>query len=111
VIFGGDVHENWVGYVKEDYANPNSKVLGYEFCGTSITSDSNKNTAGRQKVNPHFIYSEGKRRGYLVAEFTKDKLVVNLRAVIDHKTKESDIETLASFKMISGSKQIEMLKS
>lgn len=111
VIFGGDVHENWVGYVKEDYANPRSNVLGYEFCGTSIATDSSKNTAGRQKVNPHFIYSEGMRRGYLVAEFTKDNLVVNLRAVIDHKAKDSDIETLASFKMVSGSKKIEMLKS
>jgi alkaline phosphatase D len=111
VIFGGDVHENWVGYVKEDYSNPISKVLGFEFCGTSITSDGNRNTAGRQKVNPHFIYSEGMRRGYSVAEFTKDSLVVNLRAVLDHKTKKSDIETLASFKMISGSKKIEILKS
>jgi predicted GIY-YIG superfamily endonuclease len=51
------------------------------------------------------------RRGYLVAEFTKDNLVVNLRAVIDHKAKDSDIEALASFKMVSGSKKIEMLKS
>lgn len=74
-------------------------------------TDSSKNTAGRQKVNPHFIYSDGMRRGYLVAEFTKDNLIVNLRAVIDHKAKDSDIETLASFKMVSGSKKIEMLKS
>ena len=111
VIFGGDVHENWVGYVKEDYANPRSRVLGFEFCGTSITSDDGKNTAARQKLNPHFIYSEGLRRGYSVAEFTKDKLTVNLRAVTDHKLKESDIETLASFKMVSGSKQIESLKN
>jgi alkaline phosphatase D len=110
VIFGGDVHENWVGYVKEDYSNPRSKVLGFEFCGTSITSDDGKNTAARQRVNPHFIYSEGLRRGYSLAEFTKDHLVVHLRAVIDHKAKESDIETLASFKMVSGSKKIEMLK-
>lgn len=109
VIFGGDVHENWVGYVKEDYANPRSKVLGFEFCGTSITSGGGKSTATRQNANPHFIYSEGLRHGYSVAEFTKDSLVVNLRAVIDHKAKESGIETLASFKMVSGSKKIEML--
>ena len=111
MIFGGDVHENWVGYVKEDYANPRSRVLGFEFCGTSISSDDGKNTAALQKINPHFIYSEGLRRGYSVAEFTKDNLVVNLRAVLDHKTRESDIETLASFKMLSGSKKIDMLKN
>ena len=111
VIFGGDVHENWVGYIKEDYANPRSKVLGFEFCGTSITSDDGKNTAARQKNNPHFIYSEGLRRGYSVAEFTKDNLTVTLRAVVDHKAKESDIETLATFKMANGSKKLEVIKA
>lgn len=111
VILGGDVHENWVGYIKDDYANPRSKVLGFEFCGTSITSDDGKNTAARQKSNPHFIYSEGLRRGYIMAEFTNENLVVNLRAVLDHKVKVSDIETLATFKMTSGSKKIEMVKT
>ena len=111
VIFGGDVHENWVGYIKEDYANSRSKVLGFEFCGTSITSDDGKNTTARQRNNPHFIYSEGLRRGYSIAEFTKDKLIVSLRAVLDHRVKNSDIETLVTFTMTKGSKKMEVLKA
>lgn len=111
VVFGGDVHENWVGYIKEDYANPRSRVLGFEFCGTSITSDDGRSTIDRQRNNPHFIYSEGMRRGYSVAEFTKDKLVVNLRAVVDHKAKNSAIETLATFQVNNGSKKLEMVKA
>ena len=38
VLLGGDVHENWVGHVKADYARPDSAALGVEFCGTSISS-------------------------------------------------------------------------
>lgn len=108
VMFGGDVHETWVGHIKEDYANPASKAVGVEFCGTSITSDDGKSTSTRQKNNPHFIYSEGLRRGYLMAEFTKMDLVVNFRAVVEHKSRNSDIETLATFKLSKGSTKIEV---
>ena len=38
VFLGGDVHANWVGQVKADYARPDSAAVGVEFCGTSITS-------------------------------------------------------------------------
>jgi alkaline phosphatase D len=111
VVFGGDVHESWVGYIKEDYANPNSKVVGFEFCGTSITSGDGKSTSDRQRDNPHFIHSEGLRRGYTVAEFTRDDLIVNLRAVADHRARKSTIETLATFRMANGSKQLEVLRT
>ena len=40
VVLGGDVHENWVGHVKADYAQPDSATVGVEFCGTSISSRS-----------------------------------------------------------------------
>jgi alkaline phosphatase D len=41
VLLGGDVHENWVGHIKADYADAASAAVGTEFCGTSITSRSN----------------------------------------------------------------------
>jgi alkaline phosphatase D len=51
VLLGGDVHENWVGHVKADYARPDSAALGVEFCGTSITSrDSGVRTLARFAV-------------------------------------------------------------
>jgi len=54
VLLGGDVHENWVGDVKADYADPASASIGVEFCGTSITSRSggNARTAERLAENP-----------------------------------------------------------
>ena len=109
VMLGGDVHENWVGYIKEDYSNSLSKVLGVEFCGTSITSNDGGNTAGRQRANPHFIYSEGLRRGYCVVELTNESMTVHLRAVKDITTRTTEIETLAVFRVSNGSKLIERI--
>lgn len=106
VILGGDVHENWVGYIKEDYEKNSSKTVGVEFCGTSISSYDGKSTASRQKRNPHFIFSDGTRKGYAIAEFSKKELNVHLRVVKDHRQKETEVETLASFKVMAGSPQI-----
>ena len=110
VVLGGDVHENWVGYVKEDYNVPRSKAIGVEFCGTSVCSyDGSKDTSVRQRRNPHFIYSEGTRKGYAIAEVSDKELKVHLRVVKDHKVRETDIETLASFRVAAGSVKIEQL--
>lgn len=99
IILGGDVHENWVGYVKADYSTPNSPVVGVEFCGTSIASYDGKNTTARQRRNPHFVYSEGSRKGYAIALFSKSEMRVHLRATLDHRSRESAVETLASFRV------------
>ena len=66
VLLGGDLHENWVGHVKADYANPGSASVGVEFCGTSITSRSggNAKTAERLAENPHFVFADAQRKGY-----------------------------------------------
>ena len=106
VVLGGDVHSNWVGYIKEDYDLSNSKTLGVEFCGTSICSRGGRSLNSRQKLNPHFIFSDGFWNGYAIAEVTVAELKVHLRIVKDHRQKESGIETLASFSVKAGSNQI-----
>ena len=111
VIFGGDVHQNWVGYLKEDYDNPNSATLGVEFCGTSITSDfgSSGNLQQTLKNNPHFIFADASRRGYGVAEFTPQEMTVTLRTVMDVRQKDSGIESLAKFRVMSRTNKIDRL--
>ena len=111
VIFGGDVHENWVGYLKTDYNKPDSAVLGVEFCGTSITSIGNgsKYLDARLAKNPHFVFAEATKKGYGVAEFTPNALTVNLRVVSDAQQEDTTIETLAKFVVRSGSNKIERL--
>jgi len=109
VLLGGDVHENWVGHVKSDYADAASASLGVEFCGTSITSRSGggQKTAQWLARNPHFVFAEAERRGYGVCEFTPRKLSTTLRVVGDVTRRDTGIETLAQFSVAAGSARIE----
>lgn len=110
VVLGGDVHENWVGAILQDYANPRSKALGVEFCGTSITSpNGGRNTQARLKANPHFTYAEGLRRGYGLMDVNAQELLVHLRAVDTVEAPQSEVETLARFRVRAGSAKIEPL--
>jgi alkaline phosphatase D len=107
VILGGDVHSNWVGYIKEDYDKPDSKTVGVEFCGTSISSYDANIPASTPRNNPHFVFADGNRKGYLIASISHSEIRMHLRVVKDHRTQVSDIETLASFKVAAGTSRIE----
>ncbi len=109
VFLGGDVHENWVGHVKADYANRASANVAVEFCGTSITSRSGGNgkLAERLAENPHFVFAECERKGYGVAHFTLAQLTTTLRVLENVMQPDSGIETLAQFVVRSGSALIE----
>ncbi len=109
VFLGGDVHENWVGHVKADYARPDSTSVGVEFCGTSITSRSahGATTAARLPENPHFIFAEGTRRGYGLCEFTPQGLSTTLRVLDDATRPDARIETLARFAVAPGRPVVE----
>lgn len=109
VLFGGDVHENWVGHVKADYGRPDSATLGVEFCGTSLTSRSGTNARVPQRLasNPHFVFADAERRGYGVAEFTPGQLTTSLRVVDDVTRRDTTIETLARFAVQAGRPQVE----
>ena len=110
VVLGGDVHENWVGYVKADYAQADSANVGVEFCGTSISSRSrgNAHTAERLAENPHFVFAETQRRGYGVVEFTPRKISTHLRVLDDVTQADTKMETLASFTVRAGRGVIEV---
>ena len=110
MILGGDVHSNWVGHVKADYARPQSATVGVEFCGTSITSHggSNERLPDVLAENPHFVFADRERRGYGVAEFTPKQLSVTLRAVSDVTRQDSGLETLAKFVVLAGRSRLEI---
>jgi alkaline phosphatase D len=115
VLLGGDVHENWVGYVKSDYAQTPaaraSAPIGVEFCGTSITSRSSgvAKVAERLAENPHFVFADAKHRGYGVVEFTPRQLTTTLRVVDDVRLKTTKVETLAQFVVPAGKASIEKI--
>jgi alkaline phosphatase D len=109
VLLGGDVHENWVGHVKADYAKPESASLGIELCGTSITSRSGGNARLGPVLaeNPHFIFADSDRKGYGVVELTPGRLSASLRVVDDVTQRVTRVETLASFTAEAGRQRIE----
>jgi alkaline phosphatase D len=111
VLLGGDVHENWVGHVKADYADAGSATVGVEFCGTSISSRSSDTavakTPERLAENPHLVFGDARYRGYGLAEFTPERLSVTLRAVQDVTRADSAVNTLAGFTLLQGRSQIE----
>jgi alkaline phosphatase D len=115
VMLGGDVHENWVGYLKTDYsqtaAAQASAAIGVEFCGTSITSPAGSSavekTPDRLAENPHFVFADAKQRGYGVVEFRPKQLITTLRVVDDVRLKASKIATLGQFVVSAGKASIE----
>jgi alkaline phosphatase D len=107
VFLGGDVHENWVGNIKADYQDPQSKTVGVEFCGTSISARSNKSDISSTLAqNPHFVFADAKHRGYGIAHFTPKSLRVYLRGLDDATLPESGMQTLASFQVSKGQSEI-----
>ena len=112
VLLGGDVHENWVGHVKADYAHKDSAPLGVEFCGTSITSRTSP-LSGNDKVpawlaeNPHFVFADTERKGYGVVELTPSLLTTTLRVVDDVTQRDTKIQTLARFTVQAGRHVVE----
>ena len=109
VVLGGDVHANWVGHVKADYAQPASATVGVEFCGTSITSrgGGNAQTAQRLAENPHFVFADAEEHGYGVTELTPTHLRTRLRVVDDVTRRDTRVRTLAAFEVAAGKPVLE----
>ncbi|KQP17711.1 alkaline phosphatase [Pseudorhodoferax sp. Leaf267] len=109
VFLGGDVHENWVGHVKADYADPASASVGVEFCGTSITARASANPRTTEVLaqNPHFVFADAQRRGYGVVECTPQLLTTRLRVLDDVTRRDTQAETLASFVVEAGRAVVE----
>jgi alkaline phosphatase D len=115
VMLGGDVHENWVGYLKADYSQTAAAqaalAIGVEFCGTSITSTAGSSavekTPERLVENPHFVFADAKFRGYGVVEFTPKQLTTSLRVVDNVRAKTTTPSTLAQFVVPAGRALIE----
>ena len=114
VMLGGDVHQNWVGQIKADYAKPGSVNLGAEFCGTSITSRHNASSSNGKvpdwlERNPHFQFADVEKRGYGIADFSASKLQVSLRTVSDVTSKDASVQTLAQFAVAAGKAVVERI--
>ncbi|SHE63983.1 alkaline phosphatase D [Fodinibius roseus] len=106
VVLTGDSHKNWVNDLKDDFSNPDSRTLGTEFMGTSITSGGNgTDFPGYASTilaeNPHIKFYNA-QRGYVRCSITPERWQTDFRVVPYVETKGADIRTRASFVVENG---------
>jgi alkaline phosphatase D len=104
VVLGGDVHSFNVNHLKLDFDDAASPVVASEFVGTSITSQAwaPERLAPLLADNPHMTYSDGRYRGYIRFELSRERLRADLRAMESVQKREADCSTLASFAVEDG---------
>ena len=105
VVLGGDIHATAIANVHRDVDDASSPVVASEFCGTSITAQGWKpgEFDARVKLNPHILYGDDSRRGYLAFELTPSSLRCNVRNLVDVTNPTTGIETKSSFIVEAGS--------
>ncbi|MED1472113.1 alkaline phosphatase [Bacillus salipaludis] len=101
IILSGDVHANWASNLLTNFDDPNSKIIGAEFVGTSITSggDGSDKRADTDKIlglNPHIKFFND-FRGYVRCKVTPEKWQADYRVVPYVSSQGADITTRASF--------------
>jgi len=104
VVFGGDVHANYVADLKVDYDDPKAARVGTEFCGTSITSEGLEQSRidAALPFNPHVHYGRSDQHGYMRFTLDAKALQAQLRVVDDALDPASAIGTLARFAVEAG---------
>lgn len=137
VAITGDIHTFIAGYMKEDYDNPsNGDAVGTAFVCGSVTSSNlvelalgaenggagnnsripqaggvqgaaEIQTAFQQASNPHFEFFDSSAHGYNVMEVRKDALICTMKAVRTIQEPQSEMFTLARFRVPDGRAVIE----
>ena len=105
VVLTGDVHNNWACELKEDFEEPESRTLGVEFVGTSITSGGDgSDEADRSDTmaeNPHIKFFNG-QRGYVRCTLTPEEWRADYRILPFVKQPGAPVFTKASFAIEAG---------
>jgi alkaline phosphatase D len=120
VVVSGDIHTFFAGRVTTTgtFDRPTGAV---EFVGGSISSEGIPDTISDERykdvlgaftdnvraLNPHMAYAETRHRGYCVVTCRPNELIAELRAPRTALEPESDMVTLARFRVPAGGRYIE----
>ena len=104
VVVGGDIHATVVGAVPGDPQRPESAPVASEFCATSISSEGRPQDYWDAKLadNPHAIFGNSARRGYVAIELDAKRLTAHAKGLVDVLRQDSQMTTLASFVVEDG---------
>lgn len=106
VVLTGDIHKNWANELIADFDQLDSKVVGTEFVGTSISSsgDGEEQPKGHDQIlaeNP-FVKLFNGERGYVRCELTPETWRTDYRTVPYVTRPDAPVRTRASFVVESG---------
>lgn len=110
VVLTGDIHSNWAAELLLDFEDYDSKAVGVEFVGTSISSggDGKPKPASYDSLmaeNP-FLKFHNTERGYVTCEVTEKEWKTNYRTVDYVTRKGAPVRTRASFVVENGRPQL-----
>lgn len=93
VVLSGDWHCAHAAELKQNCFDKKSKVLGHEFAATSISSDCpwSHDVEKAADLNPHSLYRNGEKRGYLRCEVTQKNWRSTYRTVDDPYSPDSGL--------------------
>ncbi|MGW3630790.1 alkaline phosphatase D family protein [Streptomyces sp. NPDC005122] len=108
VVLTGDRHLTMVSDLKEDFADPDSDVVGAEFVGTSISSGGDQDQAAfhtewdqRMPDNPHWKFIDA-HRGYHLFDIGRDGIDATVRAPETVLLPDAPSSTLARLRVEAG---------
>jgi alkaline phosphatase D len=106
IVFGGDIHQNWISHVKQrNYQVP-------EFVVTSLTTQSLGSITAQdmQALSPDCIFTDRHRRGYGLVNLTPESMQMDLRTMEAVAKSASTVETKHRFSVKAESAQIETVR-
>jgi alkaline phosphatase D len=108
VVLTGDRHLTMVSDLKEDFADPDSAVVGAEFVGTSVSSNGDQDQAAfhrewdpRRPDNPHWKLLDA-HRGYHLFDVRRDGIDAQVRVVDTVRRPQATPSTLARLRVEAG---------
>ena len=115
VVFTGDRHFTMVSDLKEDFADPESDVVGAEFVGTSVSSNGDQDQDAfhrewdpRVPDNPHWKLIDA-HRGYHLFDIRRDGIDARVRVVDTVRRPTATASTLARLRVEEGVPGVEMV--
>ncbi len=112
VVLTGDIHNNRIFDLKEDFSDSSSRTVGTEFVGTSISSggDRPRERNGGQwttvyndpeGLNDHQRFYDT-HRGYVRCTLTPEQWKADFRVIETTQSPTSPVSTVASFVVEDG---------
>ena len=106
VVVTGDVHQNWAGELKKNFADEKSATLGVEFVATSVSSlgdgfDTNDNYKALLQQDPHIKFFN-RQCGYVRHVVTPDRWQADFQVLDKVSVPDGRLSTRKSFVVENG---------